>query len=812
MWSHLFFGVRLGIWITAALALAKTFFILVPKVAGSPVLPLDDAYIYLRYAEHMFDLGPYRLELAQPFSSGATSLAYPWIVAVAHVLGVTWQQLPAFVFWSAAVFLGVLAHLAYELTGELVDLTHIRDRASPSTPKRRSPLAEGISLVSGKSPAGGLAGLLAGCVILSSADLVWGVLIGMEGGLYVCVLVAALLVWSRAMSGGWHAPTARWIHTLHLDAVCGRTPLQKLSLLALIGALPLCRPEGAPVALVLTLAAVLAAPPKKRLRAALPWALALAPWALAVGIHALWLGQLAPNTAIAKSVAHEPYTDSARHWQMTKEILTSLLKRLRGDVRFGAPALLWPAMSLGLALVGCAVGLKNLCTPLVRSTWAKIKRQIPPGWRRRLFLGPRFGPPGSTSLREQSGSAPWHHGLRSPWAALAAAALLITLGLSQNRVFYFDHNRYLLGLLVLIVILASATLGVLSAKLKVVWLLPFAAYFALDAGEKPLEEVKKKYRKHCLDLKAFQISIGDFARGRLDRNAVIGINDAGAIPFYARRRAFDLVGLTTNGMAEAFRHGNGSLFEKLERLPASRRPTHFAVFPRYLRSTGLLGKRLFRPPARRKAGSRANINVLYEARWATAKSGHPLPYAVARQAATDGRAVTVDRVDVADLENERAHRYHNPRPDLKWHAWRIHYSLVRWERRSNTGPTKTAGQISDGGRAVAGRERMQVKLCPQSRPCFWAARLAAYRSVTLNVSVCGHSAGRVTLKRSRRFRLVTLALPSTGKKSCTLEISVHPAPAKRDRKRKADYVAYQHWIVAGAPSTANPRLGAHTGL
>jgi hypothetical protein len=802
--------VRAALWVLAALSVAETFYLASREAAGTFAFPLDDAYIYMRYAVSMFELGPYRLDPSQPFSSGATSLAYPWLCGLIHVFGVEGQKLAEWVFWLSAVSLGVCAHLAFGLARDLVD--HGLEPGEPywagdAVPARWTPRVA-VRVVGGGSLAGGLTGLLAGVVVLETAHVIWGVLVGMEGGLYGAVLLGSLLVWTRGVTVGRRASPSRLARKLRLDGVPGRRAWDRLLLVGLVGLLPLCRPEGAAVAFVLVFLSLAAAPSGRRLRAAGWWSAALLPWLVAVLVHMAVLGRLAPNTAVAKSIGYEPYSDFGRKWELSKHILEDLFERLRGDERFRAHLLIWPAMSVGLALIGYGVGIAHLAGPFVRGARRKLAQKI----------DGLFGKKPSDGGRDPNPSAPVEtiaekiSGMSSPWGALALASGAIVVGLSQNRVLHFDHHRYLIGLLLLVIVSSAAVFGSLARRFRVVWLLAVAILLASGAGDGGVERIRKLYAKSAGDIAAFQVPIGTHIRSRLPHDALVAVNDAGAIPYFSNRRTIDLVGLTTNGFARDFRNGNGSLFERLERMPGSLRPTHFAVFPRYLRSTGLIKRAVLKPRARRKTGSRANANHLYRARWEPALTGHGIPHPVASLVA-DGRAEIIDRVDVADLESEQAHDYRNPRPDLPWNAWRIHYSLVRHERRSKTSSRPGGGEVTDGGRPIKEMEEMRVKPCQRSQAeprrgsarCLWVARVAAYRDVNLTVSLCGRKVGDVSLPRTRRFRLVQLELPRVDRSSCMLEIQCgdcHDNGVEEDPKRPdPDYVTYHHWIVSLGPGT-----------
>jgi len=57
------------------------------QAAGEPVLPLDDVYIHFQYARQIAAGELYQYNPGQPPSSGATSLIYPYLLAVGYRLG-----------------------------------------------------------------------------------------------------------------------------------------------------------------------------------------------------------------------------------------------------------------------------------------------------------------------------------------------------------------------------------------------------------------------------------------------------------------------------------------------------------------------------------------------------------------------------------------------------------------------------------------------------------------------------------------------------------------------------------------------------
>jgi hypothetical protein len=137
---------------------------------GRWILPLDDAYIHLQYAVQAARGHPLQYDdLAAP-SSGATSLLYPFVLAVAWRLGFQGDLLSAFAFAFGSACLLMSALL----------LARIASCVCSQTTDARWPVR----------PA--WVGLLAAFLMLSNGALLWGFLSGMEGGLLIVLLLATL--------------------------------------------------------------------------------------------------------------------------------------------------------------------------------------------------------------------------------------------------------------------------------------------------------------------------------------------------------------------------------------------------------------------------------------------------------------------------------------------------------------------------------------------------------------------------------------------------------------------------------------------
>jgi hypothetical protein len=146
-----------------------------------------------------------------------------------------------------------------------------------------------------------------------------------------------------------------------------------------------------------------------------------------------------------------------------------------------------------------------------------------------------------------------------------------------------------------------------------------------------------------------QVALGRWARQRLPRDAVIGVNDTGAVAYFSRRRTFDVVGLTTPREARYWAAGAGSRFEHYERLPIDQLPTFFIVYPHWMAMDAVLGPKLHQATVLDQSILGGRTMSVHEARWDRLGSG----------ASPIGRPPLqpLDELDVADLESEHAHGY-----------------------------------------------------------------------------------------------------------------------------------------------------------
>jgi hypothetical protein len=151
-----------------------------------------------------------------------------------------------------------------------------------------------------------------------------------------------------------------------------------------------------------------------------------------------------------------------------------------------------------------------------------------------------------------------------------------------------------------------------------------------------------------------QAALGRWAKRALPEAARIGVNDTGAIAYFSDRRTFDVVGLTTRGEGKYWVAGEGSRLEHYERLKASdpaRLPTHFIVYPHWLRCDAILGPSLQEATVTDATILGGSTMTAFEASYALLGSGES-PWTEMKR-----DEQVIDALDVADLESEEGHEY-----------------------------------------------------------------------------------------------------------------------------------------------------------
>ncbi len=131
-----------------------------PAGDGSPLMPVDDAYIHFQYARQIARGEPYQYNPGQPSTSGATSLLYPYLLAVGALLGLEDLQLG---WWALMIGGGALF-------GSAIAVTRIARFAGLSSN----------------------AAILTGAAFILSGAVTWHAYSGMETLVLICLLLWTL--------------------------------------------------------------------------------------------------------------------------------------------------------------------------------------------------------------------------------------------------------------------------------------------------------------------------------------------------------------------------------------------------------------------------------------------------------------------------------------------------------------------------------------------------------------------------------------------------------------------------------------------
>jgi hypothetical protein len=220
-----------------------------------------------------------------------------------------------------------------------------------------------------------------------------------------------------------------------------------------------------------------------------------------------------------------------------------------------------------------------------------------------------------------------------------------------------------------------------------------------------------------------QVALGRWAKDHLPASARIGVNDTGAIAYFGEHPTFDVVGLTSEGEGRYWVQGPGSRLEHYERMQAtdpSRLPTHFIVYPEWMRMNCVLGDALHSATVNDSTILGGQTMTAYVADWSKLGSGD-LPWT------SLGGGRMADVLDVADLESERDHGY-----ELR--------GAREGENVAHQGIAPDGPTVVDGGRTNRTIERFMVRV-PRGAHAMGVVRLDGRAGTSVHVLADGQPAG-----------------------------------------------------------------------
>jgi len=236
-----------------------------------------------------------------------------------------------------------------------------------------------------------------------------------------------------------------------------------------------------------------------------------------------------------------------------------------------------------------------------------------------------------------------------------------------------------------------------------VWPAAIAAALAFAIFAEPrLAADMKLFAQGAMDTNTQVVKIGQYLHDKLP-DASVMFHDAGAISYYGDGKVYDMLGLVTNHQANVANNGPGARFEFLESLPPDKRPTHFAYYPGWMGSQDFFGEVLLHTALHpgfeeRRLVGEGDMQVI-AASWDHAGTAE-------RPLSEHPGWTIVDRIDIADVDSERAHHWSGRMGRRKFADPTARWSFVEKE-------TLSQGLAIDGGRTIReGSETFTIHLDP----------------------------------------------------------------------------------------------------
>jgi len=199
------------------------------------------------------------------------------------------------------------------------------------------------------------------------------------------------------------------------------------------------------------------------------------------------------------------------------------------------------------------------------------------------------------------------------WALLLHPVAMAVIAPSKEP--GFQTGRYVTHLAPLEVVVAVAGLGALRAVVPPRLGLRAAVVALAAVGlVLPLGPATEAYAWGVQNINAMQVHLGRWVARTTPPDAVLAVNDIGALTYFGQRRVIDLVGLATPDILPERRRGELALLGYLERAC----PDYLVIFPRWYPRLAARAD-LFRPVERvhldHNVVAGADEMVVYETAW-----------------------------------------------------------------------------------------------------------------------------------------------------------------------------------------------------
>ena len=759
----------------ATLASARSFYgYMLKQTGGEWSAPLDDVFIHFDYARATALGHPFEWTIGNGYSSGNTSLTYPFVLALGWLVGFTGRALMQWAALVAAISVFAVLLAARRL--------FIEDR---------------------RDDWGHLSSYLLPPVFLGIGALDWSLWSGMEVSFFLATWALALVAWqkleadARNVAREGSATTHAWW-------------------LGLTGALLVTtRPEASATIAVFGVAAALA---HRRagagnartigllFRIGMPAVLMLVLQAIA---NKAFTGEWSANGAIVKLALNNPYmTATDKLDDYVGNVKYAALRNL--DYHFAhiegehmselVPDGWGPSNPLVyLARTAWWAGVVPLALGALPLAFARTRRIAIVLWAQIALW---------VVIVALNGQVRWQNE-RYVMPAVAWLMILVALGISVSlRTRARVHGRggashpgivsmIVLGALVTQVIgvltrpagslptfrlpwLLAIGGGIVAAALLRPWsvralIVSLAVLFAWDHQIPKMRDQKWFFGRASRNIRDQHLTLGKFLR-KLEPHRVL-VGDAGAILYESDRPGLDIIGLGGyHGLpfARAGVHGLPSTLELIERIPDADKPDVLAIFPTWW---GVLpvwfgGDVLGRFPVEGNVICGGYEHVVYRADWHVLGSGDRI------RVVPEGDDRSRAEVDVADLVSEKQNGYSFDHPSNGWTDMRV-----------LPDPKDEQRDLFDAGRriAVGKSESWIAKGHTPGAAAHLVVRTAPETATRVRVRIDGQDAGAIVLERTLGWVEASVAIPA---ERVTAQMSI-----ELFNEGPGDFVDFHEWLT-----------------
>ena len=715
------------------LASARSFYgSMMAQTSGEWSAPLDDVFIHFDYARSIAQGHPFEWTPGNGFSSGNTSILYPFVLALGYLTGFQGQTLMMWAGIVAAVcVLGVLLAVRRGLF-----LPYLGDSW------------------------GRLGAYLLPPMFLGLGALDWSLWSGMEVAFYLGLWALALAFWRELED----APQTKRARRAWQLGIVG-------------GILVLTRPEGASTIGIFALVSAWSFARNGVRPAFAHFARIVLPGAAIVVLQAILnralTGEASAAGAIVKLAMNSPFlTREEKIADYVFNLKYSILRNTEYHFTDVPPfGMLVPALALasvavketrraGLVLWGQIAGWLLLTALNGQVRWQNERYTMPAvAW---LLIAACLG---AVALVKKSGRP-------NVLVTLAIGALAFqAVGISLRPPNTSPEIRYAWSAAILAGSAFACILQLWSLRALAVCL---ALFFAHAHQEKNARGQRWFFGRASRNIRDEHIVAGRWlARYRPNR---VLVGDAGALVYASGARGLDIIGLGGYHelpFARAGVHGLPATLELIERMPPADRPDVLAIFPSWwgVLPTWFSSGVLARFPIEGNVICGDREDVLYKADWHLLGTGE-MPRELPK-----GESVK-DSVDVADLVSEKQHAYEFPQPAGGWTDMKI-----------LPDPDDETKDMFDSGRRIAAgkSERFTLRRLSAGKPAHLVIRSAPENPSHVFVRIAGKPVMELAFDRGASWVEAVTELDAEA-------ISEH-IDVELWNQGPGDFVDYHVWIT-----------------